>query len=180
MKSILTTFLATLMFLSCGSMKKVTKTKETSKITEKTKESTKDSTSTLTKTLPTESELIYDLNDLSKNVGDFVQKMNSGNGNETTIQKKGSKIYIKNKTGGSKDLKVAVNKKEKESIYDYEYHSSEVKKIIKKIPWIYWLYLVLFLIVYYRKNIVSVLSYCFPAMKGMKIISFILGSKNKT
>lgn len=180
MKTILTAVLATLLFVSCGSSKKIFKTKESNKKTEKTKETSNDSTSTETKTLPTESELVYDLNDLSKNVGDFIQKMNSGNGNETEIKKEGSKIYIKNKTGGSKDSKVNVNKTEKESIYDYEYHSTQVKKIIKKIPWIYWLYLILFLIVYYRKNVFSFLSYIFPVMKGWKIVSLILGSNNKT
>lgn len=177
MKSILIAFLATFMFLSCGITKNKTNTKESTKTTEKTNESKVDSSSTLTKTLPTESELVYDLDDLSKNVGDFIQKMNSGNGNETEIKKQGSKIYIKNKTGGSKDSKTKVNKETKEVIYNSEYVIQETKILIKRIPFRYWLIIILLIIITFRKFIFQILCSMFPVLKSYRLFSLFLGNK---
>ena len=131
----------------------------------------------MTKKLTNESELIYDLNDLKENVGDFVQKMNTGNGNETVIKKKGSKIYINNKTGGSKDSKTNVKKETKEVVYNSEFIIQETKTLIKRIPFTYWLIIILLLIIIFRKFIFQILSSIFPALKGFRFISLILGIK---
>ena len=178
-KTILSTLLACFLLLSCGSFKKTTSIEKTKKITEKTKESKIDSMSVTEKSSPTESELVYDLNDLSKTVGDFVQKMNSGNGNETEIKKQGSKIYIKSKNAGSTNTKTNVKKEEKETIYNSEFVLKEIKTVIKRIPFKFWLIIILLILIKYRKFLSQILCSIFPVLRTKRIFLMFLGEEKK-
>ncbi len=178
-KIILSTLLACFFLLSCSSYKKTTSVQKSQKTSEKTKESNVDSTSVTEKYSPTESELVYDLNDLSKTVGDFVQKMNSGNGNETEIKKEGSKIYIKSKNAGSTNTKTNVKKEEKEKIYNSEFVIKEFKTFVKRIPFKFWLIIILLIIIKYRKFLSQILCFIFPVLRTKRIFLMFLGEENK-
>lgn len=172
--------LACLTIFGCNSFKKITKSQKTAKESISESKIEKDSTASVTKTEAIENEAIYDLDFLSKQAGDFMNTVSSGQGSEFTIEKKGNQLKIRNKTPETESKETNVTEKKEEFVYTSEYIETEIKKTIKKIPFKYWIYLLLFLVFYYRKKIVGLLSFFFPALKSYKIVSFILGVKNKT
>lgn len=174
-KSFLAVLTAFFLF-SCASFKKEERTTETERITEKTKESKKDSISSKVESLPTSGGLEFNLSDLQSMMGDFVQNIKSGE-NEATIKKKGDKLIVEVRNQGSSDTTTAVKESEKETIYNAEFIKSEFKKVVRSIPFKYWLIGIIFLIIYFRKFISEILVALFPVLAGYRIFILMLGRK---
>lgn len=169
---VLTAFL----FVSCSTLRKTEKSSEIEKITEKTKESKRDSVSQKTESLPTEGGLQFNLSDLQNMMGDFVQKIKSG-GNEATIEKRGDKLIVEVKNQGSSETQTTVKESEKETIYNAEFVKTEFKKIVRSIPFNFWLIIIIGLIIYFRKFIAEILVAIFPVLGTYRFFILMLGGK---
>lgn len=175
MKNVIFLILATFLFFGCATSKKTKEVKETEKIHKSDKETKKDSTSNTVKTLPTENGMEFNLEDLSKMMGDFVQKINAGNGNESVIEKRGNKLIVTNKNSGSEQKEVKVNKEEKQFVYDSEYILNESSKIIERIPFKFYLIFWIIVIIYFRKFISQILVAIFPVLGTKRIFQLFIG-----
>lgn len=177
MKTKLIAVLTCFILLGCNATKKVIKTTESKKTSEKTHKSTIDSTSSTIESLPTENKLVFNLDDLNKTVGDFMQEINAGNGNKSKIEKRGRQLIVTSNNAGSKKTETKVKEKDEVVIYNAEYFISEAQTVIKRIPWKYWIWIIILLIIIFRKFIFQLLSAAFPALKGFRFIALILGIK---
>ena len=177
MKSLIFAFLAIFLMTSCATTKRTSTSKIQDKKHIELKESTKDSVTSVKVTLPTNNEMVFDLEKISSTSGDFTTKTSSGDGNEAIIEKKGTKLYVKTKTPGSKEINTSVNQTEKEVIYDSEFVVSETKKLVKRIPFKFWLIIGIVLVIYFRKFITEILTALFPALKTKRLFALILGIK---
>lgn len=174
MKNLFYAICGILLFVSCGITKKIETSKSTSSVSKIKKETTKDSVTKIKEVLPTESTMVFDIESLSKMVGDFVQEVNSGNGNKSTISKKGRKLYVSTKNLGSKSINTNVKEKETEQIYNSDFVICESKKFVKRVPIKYWIYLSIILIFYNRRLISSILTFFFPVLRTKRIFSYFL------
>ncbi len=176
MKNLILAVLTVFLLFSCASVRKQEKTTEIEKITEQTKETKRDSISTKKESLPTEGGLQFDLSDLQNMMGDFVQKIKSG-GNEATIEKRGDKLIVEVKNQGSSETQTTVKESEKETIYNAEFVKTEFKKIVRSIPFNFWLIIIIGLIVYFRKFIAEILVAIFPVLGTYRFFILMLGGK---
>lgn len=176
MKNAILLISGTFFISSCAMLRKTEKTTQIEKISDRNKETSRDSVSKTREVLPSDGSIVFDLSDLSKWEGDFMQKIKSGN-NESTIEKKGGKLIVSNKNAGSKDSEIKVKESSKETIYNSEFVKTEVKKLIKSFPTWVWVVLIVALIVHYRKFIVEIIVAIFPALGMMRLFSTILGGK---
>jgi len=174
MKNIITLFLVCFLILSCGTYRNVKESNTVSKTTKSSTETAKDSVVSITEVLPTSNELILNVNDF-KFRGDFEQKVLSGEGNETIIQKKGDKIILKNKNSGSKNKTTNTKSKEKTELYTSEYVLKELSKTIKRTSWKYKILFFILIALWQRKLITQLLVSVIPSMTGKKIIKLFLG-----
>lgn len=177
-KSILMCFTAIFIFYGCGTFKKITNTENKEKTSRKSTKIKNDSIKETTQTLPTENSLNYNLDDLQKS-GDFEQKVSSGDGTESIIKKKGKNLSVRTKTSGSKKEKTIVNKNKEVEIYNAEFIIKESKKIIKRIPFRYWVYFGIFMVIAYRKFLSQLIVSIFPGLGSARLFSIFLGN-NKT
>lgn len=173
--AVLTAFILT----GCGLGRNIKKNKESVTKSETRKETTRDSTSFVEKTQPTDNEIIFDLESLNKMVGDFKQQISSGNGSKSTIEKKDGKLIVTNKTAGTEKKETNVDNSEKEFRYDSEYVLSETKKVIKRMPWQFWMIAVIALLIFFRKFIFQILVALFPALGAKRLVSLFIGTNKK-
>lgn len=174
-KIILTLFISVFLFSGCGTYKRIEKSEKTKKTSKKTEITKKDSIKESTKVLPTQSELSYNLDDLKKS-GDFEQKVLSGNGTGSIISKKGNKITLKTRTSGSKNEKINVTKDSQKDVYNAEFVVQETNKLIKRIPFKYWLIIWFVILVSYRKFVTQLLVSVFPGLASKRLFSIFLGN----
>lgn len=177
MKNILTAICATILFSSCGLFKKIEKSEKSDKKTEITRESTRDSTLVVNRTTPSESTITFDIKTLGEMIGDFEQRISSGNGTESVISKKNGQLTVQNKNSGSVDTTSKVKEKEKETIYTSEFVIKETKKIISRLPWWFWLGLIIWLLIVFRKVIAQIFVLFFPSLGSRRVLKIFLGSK---
>lgn len=177
-KSILSVFLVLFLFSGCGLFRKVKETQETKKKTEISKETNRDSTSVTEKTAPSESEITLDIKSLAEMVGDFQQRISSGNGTESVIEKRDGKLTIRNNNAGSSDTKTNVNQNEKETIYTSEFIIKETKEVISRLPWWIWLAVIIWLLIVFRKVIAQLLIALFPALAGLRLLKLFVGNND--
>lgn len=168
--------LATFAIFGCGTSKKIKSSEKTHTKSEIVKESSKDSTTTIQETAPTENQIIVDLDKLKEQVGDFTQKITSGPGNESTIEKKGNKLIVTNKNAGSKNVETTVNEKSKEQRYDATYVIKELKVFVKRMPFWAWAILGLGGTIFFRKFIAQIAVAIFPGLGSYRLISLFLGN----
>lgn len=159
----------------CGLTKRITKTEKSERTSEKTSVSTKDSSQVISKTAPTKSELEIDIDNLSRMVGDFTQRVASGDGNESVIEKRGGKLYVSNNNAGSAQEKTKVKEKEKETVYNSEFVFSETKKFVSRLPWWIWVAVA----IYFRKFIFQILVMFFPGLLAIRFFQVVLGLSPK-
>lgn len=176
MKNLFLAVLTALFLFSCASVRKEEKTTEIEKITKENKETKRDSISSNKESLPTEGGLQFDLSDLQNMMGDFVQKIKSG-GNEATIEKRGDKLIVEVKNQGSSETQTTVKESEKETIYNAEFVKTELKKIVRSVPFKFWLFFIIGLIIYFRKFIAEILVAFFPVLGTYRFFLLMLGRK---
>lgn len=172
---VLTAFILT----GCGLGRNIKNNTESVKTSETRKETKRDSSSVVEKTQPTENGIEFDLDALNKMVGDFKQSISSGNGSESTIEKKDGKLIVTNKTAGTENKETKVDNSETEFRYDSEYVLSETKKIIKRMPWQFWMIAVIALLIFFRKFIFQILTAFFPALGATRLVSLFIGNNQK-
>lgn len=204
MKNLFKAICVALLIISCTSTKKIKETTTIEKTTVESKEKTKDSivkvkeikiikNDSIVKietTLPTVNEIEFDLDDYKDIEGDFKSTVKSGD-TETTIEKKGSKIKITTKTSGQKSIETNVTKNEitestketkikelekTDKVDTSDIEKSKVKKVTR-IPFKFYLIAFVILIIFFRKQIFTLLSNFFPALKLTKIFSVIMRLK---
>lgn len=177
MKKLFWAICATILISGCGLTKKITKSKESKETTEKTTESTSESTNTVKETAPTESQVVFDISDFEQMMDGFTQRIASGNGSESTIEKRDGKLFVTNKTAGSRDAESTSKETQKETIYNSEFVVEETKKVIKRLPWWIWTALIIWLLILFRKVIAEMLVLFVPGLAGARLINILLGNK---
>lgn len=176
MKPLKYLILAILFFSSCATLKKVEKLQKIEKTTEKEVEKERDSVHSVSETLPTVNEIRLNVKDL-KFLKDFNQKISSGPGNETSISKIGNDLVLKSKNKGSKTVTSKVKDKEKEVVYNSEFVIVEVKKLVKRIPFKFWVYGIIILVIWQRKFISQILVSLIPGLGTKRLFKLFLGHK---
>lgn len=161
MKKQFTLIVTAFLLFSCGLVKKIEKRAESEKTTEITKEKTttisRDSIYKRLETLPTTNELKLEIDKLLS-APDFEQRVDAGGGNVSTITKKDGKLTVRSENSGSKETESATDnskeESEKEFVYTSEYVLQETKKLIRRIPWYFWVIGIVFI---FRKTIWAIL-----------------------
>ncbi len=171
MKNKLITILAILLITGCGLYKKTSKSTTSTQTTEKTKVATKDSTSVIKTSQPTESQITLDIESLSQMIGDFTQRITSGDGNESVIEKRGGQLTVRNNNAGSTKEQTKVKEDTKETEFNSEYWFQESRKVVSRLPWWFWAIGIMVLIIWLRKFIAQILLVFFPGAVLLKIFS---------
>jgi hypothetical protein len=177
MKNVLMAILATIIMSGCGLYKKTTNTEKSKETTEKTSVTTKDSTSRVQKSQPTDSQITMDIESLSRMIGDFTQRITSGDGNESVIEKKGGTLTVRNHNAGSTKEQTKVKDTKSETEYNSEYIFKESKKIVSRLPWWIWLALIVWVLIMFRKFIAQLIVILFPGTATFRLMQVLIGTK---
>lgn len=171
--------LATFLFLSCGSYKETQNTEKSAKESISERNSEKETNVNSIKTPELKLGMDFDIEDLIKEASDFSKTISASNGSEINVKKTDGKINISATVPETETKTTEVKEKEQEFRYDSEYIFKESNKLVKRIPFKFWIYILIALIVYYRKNVAGLLCWIFPQLRAFKLFSMILGSKKE-
>ena len=177
MKSYIYAFLTCFFLFTCSTVKNIKNTRKSSKESIQSDSFKKDSIVETTKRLSFENNLEYDLDFLARESGDFTQVFSNGDDSKFTIQKKDGKFKIKSKTPELKTTNIKSFQKSSFTRYDSEFVYSETKKLVKKIPFRYWIYLLIIAVVVFRKFVAQIIVSIFPKTSAFRLISVLLGKK---
>ena len=175
-KLILILLLGTFSLSGCGLYKKVFKSEKTEKSEQIRRDSTFVSNIHVDRTRPTESVFEMRMEDLF-NAADFLQKIDAGKGNESTVQKKDGRLTVRTTTGESVSTTETEKSDVKEETLISERIISEMRTVVKKLPWWVWVGLAVWLLSKVITILTPILALFFPGSGIINKVATIVSRK---